>query len=209
MEQLKELCGSIFYDVNYQKDFDADSLVDSIMNNIINDFDKLVIDSEFKFYKTSLHNMILFGVINFHNMFRSNKFNDTINTQLIKIINTHFQHPDISIRSISSKIYDFPKSKYLPQPYIQKLIYSNILVFDKIDSLPDNSKDRVIYSVNENYFLTLDKEGFDYPIPISDIVEHYSLEKFESFEVYSYADEIFENILDLENNITCYKKLSI
>ena len=113
MEQLKELCGSIFYDVNYQKDFDADSLVDQIIDNIRKEFDKLVIDSEFKFCKTILHNMILFGVINFHSIFRSNKFNNDLNMQLVKIINKYFQHSDISMRSSSFKIYDFP-NKDLP-----------------------------------------------------------------------------------------------
>jgi len=106
---LKELCGSIFYDVNYQKDFNTDSLVDRIMTDIDYEFSKLVIDSEFKFCKTILRNMLIFGVVNFHDMFRNVNDNPNISHQFTEIVIKHFQHPDISLRSLSFEIYDFPR----------------------------------------------------------------------------------------------------
>jgi len=110
MEQLKDLCGCMFYDVNYQKDFNSDILIDQIMTNISEDFDKIVISGEFKFHKTLLlTNMLIFGVVNFNDMFRSDKSIEDLTNQFIIIIKKHFQHPDISLRSLSFEIYDFPR----------------------------------------------------------------------------------------------------
>ena len=106
---IKDLCGSIFYDINYQKDFDSDILIDQIMVSISKDFNKLVINNEFKFYKTLLTN-IVFGVINFHDMFHSNKSIEDLNNQLTEIVKKHFRHPDIHMRSLSFEIYDFPRN---------------------------------------------------------------------------------------------------
>jgi hypothetical protein len=106
---IKELSGSVFYDVNYQKDFDSDILINQIMTNINKDFDKLVTNNEFKFHKTLLTRMLVFGVINFYDLFRSNNSTESLNDQLKKIITNHFQHPDIHVRSLFFEIYDFPR----------------------------------------------------------------------------------------------------
>jgi hypothetical protein len=106
-ESIKELCGCIFYDINYQKDFNSYLLIDQIMVNIGEDFSKLVVNSDFKSHITLLTNMLIFGVVNFNDMFRSDKSFEDLNNQLTEIVKKHFQHPDIHMRSLSFEIYNF------------------------------------------------------------------------------------------------------
>lgn len=107
---------------------------------------------------------------------------------------------------------ELPKdiARHTSQPYTQKLIDAGILEFYTTADVDINTENEM-YCIKEGYFLTLDKEGYDYPEPISDFIERYKNDKFEAFEVCLHNENIedLENVENIADNITCYKKLPI
>lgn len=101
-------------------------------------------------------------------------------------------------------------AKYSPQPYTQKLIDLGVIKFyENNEDYEDNNEYFIVYSVCDDYFLTFDDEGLDFPCRISDFVEVYMDDEFDCFIVYPYEDVETGNVNDPEEEITVYRKVEV